>query len=285
MARLTLDDVLIAMEAMGVTWEARENEITPYLESEGIGLFGLRISEPERLEQLAETRIEERALLLAASPPPLSIDWRNVHNQNWVTDIRHQKTCGSCVAFATCAVLESRTRIAISNANLPIDLSEAHLFFCGAGQACATGWNFDPALTFCRDEGVGQESDFPYTPMNQPCQDISPLVQVTSWSREATDIARKQAIAQNGPVIGGMRVFEDLYYYSGGVYRHVAGSFKGLHAVAVVGYDDSNQCWIVKNSWGENWGEKGFMRIGYGECSLDTNYPYYDPGVLYLGQT
>lgn len=279
MARLELDEVLAAMESMGVSWEAGETEITPYLDAEGRGLFGLSLGEPERLSLMEEAMTEEPATLLAAAPPPPSIDWRNVNGHNWVTGIRNQGTCGSCVAFATCAVLESRAKRSQSDSNLTIDLSEAHLFFCGAGMACDRGWNFDPALIFCRDHGVGQEADFPYTPMNQPCTSISPEVQVTSWNREVSQLERKQAVAQNGPVIAGMRVFEDLYYYHSGVYQHVAGRFRGLHAVAVIGYDDPQQHWIVKNSWGTNWGDQGFMRIGYGECGLDTKFPFYDPSL------
>jgi hypothetical protein len=40
--------------------------------------------------------------------------------------------------------------------------------------------------------------------------------------------------------------------------------------VTIVGYDDGQQCWICKNSWGPGWGESGFFRIGYGECGIDT---------------
>ena len=90
---------------------------------------------------------------------------------------------------------------------------------------------------------------------------------------------RKQAIAQNGPVIAGMKVFEDMYYYRSGIYRHVAGELRGLHAVAVIGYNDSKKYWIVKNSWGTGWGEQGFMRIA--DEVLNTDFPFYDPSVAY----
>ena len=88
---------------------------------------------------------------------------------------------------------------------------------------------------------------------------------------------RKQAIAQNGPVIAGMKVFEDMYYYSGGIYQHVAGELRGHHAVAVIGYHE--KYWIIKNSWGTGWGEQGFMRIADEE--LNTDFSFYDPSVAY----
>ena len=77
-----------------------------------------------------------------------------------------------------------------------------------------------------------------------------------------------------------MRVFEDFLYYRSGVYRYVAGDFLGLHAVAAVGYDDATTSWIIKNSWGNGWGASGFANIAFGECGIDTDFPFYDPKVI-----
>jgi C1A family cysteine protease len=68
----------------------------------------------------------------------------------------------------------------------------------------------------------------------------------------------------------------------GGVYRHTMGGVDGGHAVLVIGYSDTEQCWICRNSWGTNWGGAaradgtgaGFFKIGYGECNID-NEPFY----------
>ena len=276
MARLKLEEVQNAIKEKGAAWEAGETEIAPYLDLDtgDKRLFGLNLGRPEELtvgESVAEYSM----------PLPSSIDWRNVNGQNWVTEIRNQKTCSACVAFATCAVLESRAKWTQEDSDLPIDLSVAHLFFCGAGEACETGWEIDQALKFCRDYGVGREKNFPYTLGNQRCRQIRSVVKVSSWESGKSLHHRKQAIAQNGPVIAGMRIFEDLYYYCGGIYRHVTGGLRGLHAVAVIGYNDQQKYWIVKNSWGTGWGDKGFMLIDYGE--LDTEFYFYDPYVNYLG--
>ena len=278
MARLELEEVQGAIKAEGAFWEADETEISPYLalDAQDRGLFGLS------LDVLEKSRIEKtasEALTKQSPPPPSSIDWRNFKGQNWVTKVRHQKTCGACVAFATCAVLESRAKWSQNDPNLPVDLSVAHLFFCGAGKACETGWKIEQALEFCRDYGVGREVNFPYTPRNQACIQIGAVVKVSSWEEKMSPYYRKQAIAQNGPVIAGMKVFEDMYYYRSGIYRHVAGELRGLHAVAVIGYNDSKKYWIVKNSWGTGWGEQGFMRIA--DEVLNTDFPFYDPSVAY----
>ena len=79
--------------------------------------------------------------------------------------------------------------------------------------------------------------------------------------------------------MAGMVVYEDLYYYKDGVYRHVTGAPKGLHAICVIGYNDEGGYWVVKNSWGTKWGDDGFMRIEYGQCGIDEDYPFFDPVV------
>lgn len=281
MARLELEEVQAAIKEKDADLEAGETGITPYLELDigDMRLFGLSLNDSKM--GLLKMASAAHSLSLKGPNPPPCIDWRDFKGQNWVTKIRDQETCGACVAFATCAVLESRAKWGQNNPNLPIDLSVAHLFFCGAGKACETGWDIERALKFCREHGVGRENDFFYTPRNQECKNIEPVVKISSLDCWTYRDKRKQVIAQNGPVIAGMEVFEDLYYYRGGIYQHVTGERRGLHAVAVIGYDDSQNCWIVKNSWGTGWGQNGFMRIAYKE--LDTEFPFYDPYVTYLG--
>ena len=58
------------------------------------------------------------------------------------------------------------------------------------------------------------------------------------------------------------------------MYTHVSGGYAGDHAILTVGYDDANQCFIVKNSWGTGWGESGFFRIAYSEITGDSKFGY-----------
>lgn len=240
--------------------------------------FGLAISDAAREESLQVT-LSEQQRFAASAPPPPQVDWRDMRGQNWVTPVRAQKTCGACIAFATCAVLESRLQIAQDDANLGVDLAEADLFFCGCGRCCKDGWTFCPALTRCKEHGVGYESDFPYTAHDQGCKEIAPRVGVKSWGSAVSADARRRAVAE-GPVIAGMKVFEDFLYYKSGVYRHVTGDLLGLHAVAVIGFDDKVESWIVKNSWSSLWGDGGFVHLAYGQCGIDTDFPFYDPEVI-----
>jgi hypothetical protein len=86
-------------------------------------------------------------------------------------------------------------------------------------------------------------------------------------------------------MVAGMAVFNDFFSYRTGVYRHTTGALAGYHAVSVVGYDDSQQCWICKNSWGPGWGDSGWFRIGYGECGMDTQFAFYDADAPCVGPT
>jgi C1A family cysteine protease len=270
-----------ALASAGYPWRASPSPLFGVTEPHAANAFGLSITEEERVDLLAraEQLEQETGLLAAAGPPPPAADWRE---GGWVTTARAQGLCNSCVAFATCAALEGRVRIFADNASHDIDLSEAHLFACGCPGGCATGWNFEPALERARTVGIGSEPDFPYQATDQVCVEIAPAVRVVGWSAATTIEARKQTIASNGPVIGGLRVFEDLWSYNSGVYTHILGTEVGLHAVCVVGYDDSNGCWIVKNSWGQQWGEDGFFRIAYGQCGLDAEFPFFDPDVEHV---
>jgi C1A family cysteine protease len=275
---LDIAELQASLADAGDPWVASPNPVMDLVSAGEANVFGLSITEEERVDLLARAeQLElETGLLAAAGPPPPSADWRDA---GWVTSVRAQGLCNSCVAFATCGALEARLRIYVDDPALDIDLSEAHLFACGNPGGCSLGWKFEPALERAQKPGIGQEGDFPYEPSDQICVEIRPVARVLGWTAATTTDARKQTLASNGPVIGGLRTFADLPAYKSGVYRHVMGDEVGLHAVCVVGYDDGEGCWVVKNSWGPDWGEDGFFRIEYGQCGLDDEFPFIDPDV------
>ena len=90
------------------------------------------------------------------------------------------------------------------------------------------------------------------------------------------------ALIKDGPIAVGFEVYQDFYAYKGGVYEHtsIVDRFNPLqltnHAVLVVGYGVDGETglkyWVVENSWGEDWGEKGFFRIrrGTDECAIES---------------
>jgi C1A family cysteine protease len=191
--------------------------------------------------------------------------------------VKDQGGCGSCVAFGTSAVMETTYRRQINNPNFALDLSEAHLFYChGAdvGRNCSNGWWPDQALDAAKTKGVTFESFYPYTGTQQSCNVGSgwqnSLARVSGRTKLDTRNKMKEWIANRGSITGCFIVYQDFFSYRSGVYRHVSGDAAGGHCVEIIGYSDAQGCWICKNSWGKNWGEGGFFRIGYGQCRIET---------------
>ena len=199
-------------------------------------------------------------------PLPTFWDWRNVDGHDWTTHIQDQGGCGSCYVFATCAVSEAAMKIQSGSTGWQAnpDFSEQFLVSC-AGFDCGGG-STTPVYNYLVANGAPPDSCFPYTANDdQPCSDRCPdwesrLTKILGWQRVAdTDTPTieqiKSAIMTYGPVTTGFDVYTDFMYYSGGVYEHTWGVLEGGHAVAIIGWDDSQRCWIAKNSWGTNWGE------------------------------
>jgi C1A family cysteine protease len=175
----------------------------------------------------------------------------------------------------------------MNDPNLAVDLAEGFLQFCGGG-SCG-GWGLTSGLDAARTLGVTDEACMPYqaTDMNcttSRCSDWqNRLTKISSYTGYATTAARKEAIASKGPVLAGMAVYNDFFAYTGGVYvKTSAATLVGYHCICVVGYDDSQQCWILKNSWGPNWGDGGFCRIRYNQAILliDSSWQFYSVEVI-----
>lgn len=237
----------------------------------------MTISEIIEYAAQMKAQIKEEALTWAGAPA--AFDLRNVGGQNFVTPIKNQLSCGSCVAFGTVATVESTLRKQRNDPGLAIDLSEAHLFFChgkARGRNCENGWMPNEALEDIKTKGLADEACYPYTMSNKDCSGLC-----SNWADRAikitgyTDLKGKPAdiktwVSTIGPVIACFVVYGDFFGYKSGVYKHVSGSQSGGHCVTIVGYNDNPGYWICKNSWGDAWGDKGFFNIAYGECGIDT---------------
>lgn len=239
---------------------------------------------PEEQKALAQKNYQDFQDQGPGNHPP-AFDWRNVGGYNFVTPIKNQRLCASCVAFGVVAALEANARIRL---NLPVnplhkrllfeDLSEAQLFYCNA--VCSMGWNIPDALNYCQHEGIVPEWCFPYY-IGDPPSNCDEKIQ-TEWKDKLTKIsgftrldshpAMKEWIASKGPVIASMTGFDDFMLYKGGIYEYTLGSTIGFHAVCCIGYDDLKHAWLCKNSFGTNWGMDGYFWVHYGdECSIDSH--------------
>jgi len=199
---------------------------------------------------------------------PSSVDCRK---KGKVSEIKNQGQCGSCWAFSATGALESCSAIFKNKMG---DFSEQQLVDCSTsyGNAgCGVGMP-DFAFQYAIDKGIAEESDYPYKALDQSCNKdggdfkISKYTDVTSGDCEAL----KDAVAQQ-PVSVGVDA-EEWQFYSGGILSNCGTSLD--HGVLVVGYEDQ-QYWIVKNSWGNNWGEIGFIRLNFGNTCGVCNSPSY----------
>lgn len=223
---------------------------------------------------------------------PATFDWRDMNGKSYVTPIKNQASCGSCWAFAAAAGLESYTLMTQNTPDINLDLSEQILISCYNTDGCGGG-SPSGASAYIRDTGLPLESCFPYTAYdaqdadnsvycNEACDNWqADTYQIEEYGRVSSTVdAIKEALVNTGPLVTTFYVYEDFYTYLGGIYAYTYGEKEGGHAVLIVGYDDVNQCFIVKNSWGMNWGESGYFRIAYSELSTaitfgEYTYTYY----------
>ncbi len=219
-----------------------------------------------------------------------SLDWGDHNGKNYITRVQDQGACGSCVCFGLLAQAEGVINIQADVERPGWDLSEQELMSCGPG-GCS-GWNNTDAQNWFRAVGVSEEACFPYTANdNIPCSERCARYEFTkrkssAWGYTGSGVYWIKNYLQYGPIHVDFTVYEDFYSYNGGVYEHTWGGVEGGHSVAFVGWNDADSCWIVKNSWGPNWGEDGYFRIKWGECGIDNNgwwmimadaeYPYLE---------
>ncbi len=287
-AQLTPEDIAdlkAQAEVEGWTFDIGENDATRYSISE---LTGLVI--PEDWGREAEW---DPSMPLATSIPT-SFDWRDRDGVNMTTPVKNQGGCGSCWAFSAIGAMEQAILI---QTGYTVDLSEQWLVSCTNAGTCEGGWtetalNYlkcDGATDDCSGGGAVMEQDFTYQFADTPCNCPYRHPYCLTNSRFAgqsggvpTPPQIKQAIMTRGPVSVGVRVNGAFHAYNGGVFNACDNESPINHAVVLVGWDDAmgtEGVWIMRNSWGPNWGDDGHMYIEYG-CSrigLGTLYVTYEP--------
>ena len=212
---------------------------------------------------------------------PEHFDWRDKDGQDWTTPVKNQGGCGSCWAFSAVGAVEPEYNIAYGNPDLDLDLSEQYLVssccsYCGD---CGGGWH-STALSFIRDNGITDEACYEYQGTNSACSE-----RCADWSDRLYTIdergyvpsnkeAIKQYLVDTGPVAVAMG-YGGAYggHWDGDIYR-CTRDVGANHAVVIVGYDESDDYWIVRNSWGPGWNGDGHFQVGCGECSIENSVYY-----------
>jgi len=279
----TLEDIKEAVQLHGRHWTAGHNSISLLPDHEK----RLRVTLNKPVSTGSARVLTESAgpgasgSTGSSEPTPLlaNLDWRA---NGCVSSVKDQGTCSSCWAFATAGALESYIMIHDDTENSNDDRAEEILISCSPAGSCRYG-NIDEAATYIMNTGLPVESVFPYTVTAS--DDICGRARVgwakatrkiPSWAyvtqAHPSAVAIKAALGTYGPLATTMAVYYDFYSYKSGVYEHTIGALQGYHAVLIVGYQDDPQIsgggyFIVKNSWGTGWGEKGFFNIAYSQLA------------------
>ncbi|MFZ4713251.1 MAG: C1 family peptidase [Bacteriovoracaceae bacterium] len=270
---LNVQSIQKNIKDQGLQWTAKESIFTR-----------LSIKEIKRLlgaETLKNTTLKQDYFPRAAED---SIDWRNVNGVNWLGPVMNQANCGSCVAFATVATLEGQVSVSSGQPWYHPAFSPQALFGCGGGK-CDSGWFTSSGASYVAKNGVPDMACLPYTSgssgkdvaCKSACGDIKSrsYKALTTYSASGA-VSTVIAALKKGPLITQMNVYSDFVAYSGGIYKSTSSTQVGGHAISLVGYNATERYWIIRNSWGVEWGEKGFARISWDDKSGigSTNYGF-----------
>jgi C1A family cysteine protease len=274
-----IDRISRENEENGYSWTAGHTSVSGLTDEEFEHLLGLRL--PADLEERRQRAARDGRLITAPegmSLPP-SFDWRA---QGGVTAVKNQGNCGSCWAFCAAAAFESQILI---KSGLEEDLSEQAVVSCNPnGDDCGGGW-METAYDLFVSQGAVRETCMPYHEVDtDPCVTASCDVaaHLDSYYYVDDTVEAIKTAMLTGPVACAIAVCGGFDSYTGGCYEEDCSEIN--HGVLLVGWDDSmcggDGAWIIKNSWGPDWGDNGFMYIKYGSCYIGyaTDGLNYTPG-------
>jgi len=208
----------------------------------------------------------------------------NAVTKGLVSSVKDQGNCGSCVAFATVANLEVCYKKLLGVGG---DYSEQQLVDCAYGHEGAEGCNGAGTSSYIdwyvkKKAKASGEHQYKYKGTKGTCPKTMPVYnqgatvtgQYMTW--EGTETLMKQMIAKHGSVVAVLKAAGPFSRYKGGIFAGCPANSQPDHAILVVGYGTLNKVdyWLIKNSWGASWGEKGYIRMkrGVGMCGIGKEF-------------
>ena len=207
---------------------------------------------------------------------PLSTIAPSIDLRKEFTPVKDQGEMGACSAFALVGIFEY---ILKKNKQPDIDLSEQFVYYNarkadGSSRIDAGSSLYDVVQTLMKD-GVCLEHLFPYNPENiskdPPVEAIEDgqtrkVVKAKNVKKSLHDI--KSAVAEGYPVAISLKIFNSFHPRRGFIRipneNEIHNEQSGNHAMVICGYNDEARFFVVRNSWGRKFGDKGYCYIPYG---------------------
>ncbi|XP_072384137.1 procathepsin L-like [Diabrotica undecimpunctata] len=212
---------------------------------------------------------------------PSDFDWRQ---KGAVTEVKDQGSCGSCWTFSTTGTVEGAYFLKTGRL---ISLSEQNLVDCAKDtcNGCSGGWMYK-ALEYIRKAGgIMSEKDYPYEGIDDQCRfnisNVAAKISGFTYIKKGDEDDLKNAVVVKGPVSVAIMVTPNFSLYKSGIFDdNTCITDYVNHGVLVVGYGTQNgkDYWIVKNSWGDQWGNNGYIwmtRNKNNQCNIASfgTYP------------
>lgn len=197
-----------------------------------------------------------------------------------ITPIRNQGGCGGCWAFAMTAAFETSVLMKNGGDATALDLSETQILTCvgTVPGRCGGGIQAD-AVGYMKDHYIATESEssFAFPAVNTLTCNNSATTSTLYRASEGGWVSGsiflpspatqqiKQAICRYGSVAACINATDNFKAYSSGVYDlNDNSTVFPNHVIQIIGWDDDQQAWLIKNSWGTGWGIGGFGWVRYG---------------------